>query len=53
MNNIILDGKTFKLESVWRKSKNDKTTDIDGNIMPFPVERTIWSMQQDFIKRLN
>jgi hypothetical protein len=51
-NEIIIDGKIFKLESVWRCSKIDTSKDTKGKKYPFPKEGKNWSGRTQFIKKL-
>jgi hypothetical protein len=52
-NEVLINGIMYKLESIWRKSKNDKTKDSRGNKYPFPKEETGWSASKHFVDRLN
>jgi hypothetical protein len=52
LNEIIIDGNIYKLESIWKKHKHDNSKDIKGNLYQFPKEGGIWSGQSQFIDRL-
>jgi len=52
INEIIIDGKIYKLESVWRCSKDDNSKDMRGKMFPFPVQQMNWTGQMQFIDRL-
>jgi hypothetical protein len=49
-NTVIIDDRSYNVESLWRKSIKSLKKDINGNIYPFPKEENIWSAQYDFIK---
>jgi hypothetical protein len=49
---IIVDGKIYKLESVWRTGKDDKSKDMNGELYPLPEVGTSWTGQNQFIDRL-
>jgi hypothetical protein len=51
-NEIIIDGKIYKLELIWRCSKNDNSKDIKGHLFPFPKEGSKWTGQSQFLDRL-
>ena len=51
-NEIIIDGKMYKLESIWRKNKNDMSKDSKGNLYPFPEVGVKWTGQTQFINKL-
>jgi hypothetical protein len=51
-NEIIIYGRIYKLESIWRCSKTDNSKDIKGNIFPYPKEEKKWSGQLQFLNRL-
>ena len=53
INEILINGTMYKLESIWRKTKSDKTRDSRGNKYPFPKEGTGWSASKYFVDRLN
>ena len=52
MNEILIDGKTYKLVCAWRNSKKDNSKDIKGNIYPFPKTELLWTGQSQFVERL-
>jgi hypothetical protein len=53
MDNIILIGKTeYKLEKIWRESKNDNKRDFNGKLFPFPKEGIKWGDIEQFLNRL-
>lgn len=52
MNIIKIDNKVYKYESLWRSSKNDKTTDFNNTILPYPISGKPWHLQDVFLKRL-
>jgi hypothetical protein len=54
MSNIIFRNKIYYYyECYWRTSKNDKTTDSNGNKFPWPKHNAIsWSDKENFIDRL-
>lgn len=52
-NEVLINGIMYKLESLWRKSKKDKTRDSRGNKYPYPKEGSGWSASRYFIDRLN
>lgn len=37
-NTLIINNKDYKLEKIWRKSKNDKTVDAHGSLFPYPTQ---------------
>jgi len=51
MNTIKLQGKLYKYESFWRKSKDDNTLDYNKIIFPYPKPNNIWNMRQIFIQK--
>lgn len=51
-NEILINGKIYKLESIWKKNKKDKSKDIKGFPFPFPKNGNTWSGQLQFINRL-
>lgn len=51
-NEILLNGKIYKLVCVWRTSKSDTSKDIKGKIFPFPKKENSWSGQDQFVERL-
>ena len=53
MNNAIINNKIYKLEMIWRCSKEDKSKDMNGKIYPYPEEEKTWSGQSQFLTRLN
>lgn len=52
MNEIIHDKKVYKLESVWKTSKNDNSKDTKGKNFSFPVEGKVWNNKNEFIEKL-
>lgn len=55
-NEIIIDGKIYKLEGIWRCSKNDKSKDSKGIMYPYPKNKDKWTsaiMQKAFLDKLN
>lgn len=52
INEILINGKTYKLVCMWRSFKTDTSKDIKGNIYPFPKEESNWSGQLQFHERL-
>lgn len=53
MNVFVINNKTYYFESVWRKSKSDKSKDIDGRLLPYPQEGSNWTNKNNFLKMLN
>lgn len=54
-NEIIIDGKIYKLEGIWRCSKDDKSKDSKGNLYLYPKNENKWTseiMQNMFLDRL-
>lgn len=54
-NEIIINGKIYKLEGIWRCSKNDKSKDSKGKLYPYPENEKKWIsdvMQITFIDKL-
>jgi hypothetical protein len=51
-NEIITNGKIYKLESIWRNNKNDKSKDMHGKLFPFPEIGTPWSGKDQFVEKL-
>lgn len=51
-NEIIINGKMYKLESIWKKNEKDNSKDSRGRPFMFPKIGTKWSGQQQFIDRL-
>lgn len=51
-NEIIINGKMYKLESIWKKNEKDNSKDSKGNPFIFPKIGSKWSGQQHFIDRL-
>ena len=49
MNEININNKIFKLESIWRKSKDIKIKDIKDISFPYPIEGNKWNSQQNFL----
>ena len=37
-NTLIINNKEYKLEKIWRTSKNDKTLDAKGSPFPYPKQ---------------
>lgn len=52
MNVFIINNKKCYFESVWRKNKNDKTRDFNGNLLPFPSQKKGWTNKNNFLKIL-
>jgi hypothetical protein len=53
LNEIIIDGNIYKLESIWRKNKFDKSKDIKGNKYPYPKDKILqWTGKKQFIDRI-
>jgi hypothetical protein len=52
MNEININNKIFKLESVWRKTKSDKIKDNKNNLFPYPDVGNKWNSQYDFVEKL-
>ena len=53
MNEININNKIFKLESIWRKSKDIKIKDIKDIYFPYPIEGHKWNSQQNFLLKIN
>lgn len=51
-NEIIINGKMYKLESIWKKNKLDDSKDSRGQPFIFPKNGKKWSGQHQFIDRL-
>lgn len=51
-NELLVKGKIYKLESIWKSDKNDKSKDINGKYYLFPKKGTKWTGQSQFIDRL-
>ena len=52
INHVMLNNRTYKLESVWRNTKQDKTKDSNDQIFPYPSEGKGWSNSKQFIIKL-
>lgn len=52
INEILIDGKIYKLICIWRNSKSDESKDIKGKLFPFPKNENSWSSQNQFVERL-
>src|SRR5437867_3792561 len=53
INEVIINGKIYKLESVWRISKDDHSKDMRGKLFPFPHEEASpWAGLKQFVDRL-
>lgn len=52
INEILLDGKTYKVVCFWRKSKTDKSKDSKGDKFPFPKIGNSWSGKQQFLEKI-
>lgn len=37
-NTLIINNKEYKLEKIWRRSKNDTTRDAKGDVFPYPKQ---------------
>ena len=52
VNEILIDGKVYKLECIWKKNKLDNSKDMKGNPYPYPTQGTAWAGQYQLIDRL-
>jgi hypothetical protein len=52
MNTVISNNKTIKFESLWRKNKNDKKTDSENIVFPWPKESKAWPNSHQFVHKL-
>jgi len=54
-NTLIINNKEYKLEKIWRRSKNDTTRDAKGELFPYPKEGPPYSYpeKEDITNRLH
>lgn len=52
INEILINGKIYKLVCEWRTSKSDISKDIRGNLFPYPKKGNTWTGQVYFIEKL-
>lgn len=52
VNEMLLDGKIYKLICVWRSKKSDTSKDIKGKLFSFPSTGNTWSGQTQFFERI-
>lgn len=52
-NELIINRKKYKLESVWRTNKSDHSKDIKGKLFPYPKIGHKWTGIDQFLFRLD